>query len=54
MYDNRGTGVGTQATVVGLVPDDVASAVLGVVNAAPGASPLEVVLEPARDPMRTG
>ncbi|MGO9263671.1 MAG: SDR family oxidoreductase [Candidatus Binataceae bacterium] len=37
-----------------LRPDDVASAVLGVVNAAPGASPLEVVLEPTRDPMRTG
>lgn len=37
-----------------LRPDDVATAVLGVVNAAPGVSTVEVVLEPARDPMRTG
>jgi NAD(P)-dependent dehydrogenase (short-subunit alcohol dehydrogenase family) len=37
-----------------LRPEDVAGAVLGVVNAVGGASPLEIVLEPARDPMRKG
>lgn len=37
-----------------LRPDDVAGAVLGVVNAAPAASPIEIVLEPTRDPMRAG
>ncbi|MGH7836357.1 MAG: SDR family oxidoreductase [Candidatus Binataceae bacterium] len=31
-------------------PDDVAAAIMNVVNAA-GASPLEIVLEPSRDPM---
>lgn len=34
--------------------EDVAGAVMGVVNAAAGACPLEIVLEPARDPMRAG
>jgi NAD(P)-dependent dehydrogenase (short-subunit alcohol dehydrogenase family) len=37
-----------------LRPEDVAASVLGVVNAAAGALPLEIVLEPARDPMRPG
>jgi NAD(P)-dependent dehydrogenase (short-subunit alcohol dehydrogenase family) len=35
-----------------LRPEDVAASVLSVVNAATGALPLEIVLEPARDPMR--
>jgi NAD(P)-dependent dehydrogenase (short-subunit alcohol dehydrogenase family) len=34
--------------------EDVAGAVMGVVNAAAGACPVEIVLEPARDPMRAG
>jgi 3-oxoacyl-[acyl-carrier protein] reductase len=37
-----------------LQPDDVASAVLGIVKAGLGASPVEIVLEPARDPLRAG
>ena len=37
-----------------LRPEDVAGAVLGVVNAAGGTAPLEIVLEPARDPLRAG
>jgi NAD(P)-dependent dehydrogenase (short-subunit alcohol dehydrogenase family) len=37
-----------------LRPDDIAAAVMGVVNAPPHVCPLEVVLEPARDPMRSG
>jgi NADP-dependent 3-hydroxy acid dehydrogenase YdfG len=37
-----------------LRPADVAAAVLGVVNAPPGACPIEIVLEPARDPMSPG
>ena len=35
-----------------LRPEDVAAAVLGVVNATPGCAPVEIVVEPARDPMR--
>ena len=35
-----------------LRPEDIAAAVLGVVNAPPHVCPLEVVVEPARDPMR--
>ncbi|HKV53206.1 MAG TPA: SDR family oxidoreductase [Candidatus Binataceae bacterium] len=34
--------------------EDVAAAVLNVVNAPPGVSPIEIVLEPALDPMRGG
>jgi len=37
-----------------LRPEDVAAAVMGVVNAAAGACSLEIVLEPARDPLRAG
>jgi NAD(P)-dependent dehydrogenase (short-subunit alcohol dehydrogenase family) len=37
-----------------LRPEDVAAAVLGVANAPIGACPIEIVLEPARDPMRPG
>jgi NAD(P)-dependent dehydrogenase (short-subunit alcohol dehydrogenase family) len=36
-----------------LRPHDVAHAVLGVLTAAPAAAPVEIVLEPARDPMRS-
>jgi NAD(P)-dependent dehydrogenase (short-subunit alcohol dehydrogenase family) len=32
-------------------PDDVAAAIMSVVNAPASASPLEIVLEPSRDPM---
>jgi NAD(P)-dependent dehydrogenase (short-subunit alcohol dehydrogenase family) len=35
-----------------LQPEDIAAAVMSVVNAPPHACPVEVVLEPARDPMR--
>ncbi|HLW70042.1 MAG TPA: SDR family oxidoreductase [Candidatus Binataceae bacterium] len=35
-------------------PDDVAAAILSVANAQASASPLEIVLEPARDPMSGG
>lgn len=37
-----------------LQPQDIAAAVMGVVNAPPHVCPVEVVLEPARDPMRSG
>ncbi|HJU12769.1 MAG TPA: SDR family oxidoreductase [Candidatus Binataceae bacterium] len=37
-----------------LQPADVATAVMGVLNAPPHVCPLEVVLQPARDPMRSG
>jgi NADP-dependent 3-hydroxy acid dehydrogenase YdfG len=37
-----------------LQPEDVAAAVMNVVNAPPHVCPLEVVVEPARDPMRGG
>jgi 2-deoxy-D-gluconate 3-dehydrogenase len=37
-----------------LQPEDIAAAVMGVVNAPPHVCPLEVVVEPARDPMRGG
>ena len=37
-----------------LQSEDIAAAVMGVVNAPPHVCPLEVVLEPARDPMRSG
>jgi NAD(P)-dependent dehydrogenase (short-subunit alcohol dehydrogenase family) len=35
-----------------LQPEDIAAAVMGVVNAPPHVCPMEVVVEPARDPMR--
>jgi NAD(P)-dependent dehydrogenase (short-subunit alcohol dehydrogenase family) len=35
-----------------LKPEDVAAAVMGVIEAPAGAAPVEIVLEPARDPMR--
>jgi NAD(P)-dependent dehydrogenase (short-subunit alcohol dehydrogenase family) len=35
-----------------LRPDDIAAAVMAVVNAPPQVCPVEVVVEPARDPMR--
>lgn len=37
-----------------LRPEDIAAAVMGVVNAPPHVCPVEVVIEPARDPMRGG
>jgi 2-hydroxycyclohexanecarboxyl-CoA dehydrogenase len=37
-----------------LQPEDIAVAVMGVLNAPPHVCPLEVVLEPAHDPMRSG
>jgi NADP-dependent 3-hydroxy acid dehydrogenase YdfG len=37
-----------------LQPEDIAVAVMGVVNAPPHVCPVEVVLEPARDPMSSG
>ena len=37
-----------------LQPEDIAAAVMGVVNAPPHVCPVEVVLEPARNPMRGG
>lgn len=37
-----------------LQPEDIAAAVMGVVSAPPHVCPVEVVVEPARDPMRTG
>jgi NAD(P)-dependent dehydrogenase (short-subunit alcohol dehydrogenase family) len=37
-----------------LRPEDVAAAVMTIVNAAPAACPREIVLEPSHDPMRTG
>ena len=37
-----------------LQPEDIAAAVMGVVNAPPHVCPVEVVVEPARDPMRGG
>jgi NAD(P)-dependent dehydrogenase (short-subunit alcohol dehydrogenase family) len=37
-----------------LQPADVAAAAMGVVNASPGTCPLELVLEPSRDPLRAG
>jgi NADP-dependent 3-hydroxy acid dehydrogenase YdfG len=35
-----------------LRPEDVATAVMMVVNAPAGVCPVEIVLEPQRDPMR--
>jgi NAD(P)-dependent dehydrogenase (short-subunit alcohol dehydrogenase family) len=35
-------------------PEEVAATVLGVINSPGGSSPLEVVLEPVRDPMKAG
>lgn len=37
-----------------LRPEDVAAAVMGVVCAPTGAAPVEIVLEPARDPLQGG
>jgi len=37
-----------------LRPEDIAAAVMGVVNAPPHVCPVEVVVEPARDPIRAG
>lgn len=37
-----------------LKPEDVAAAVMAVVNAPGGVAPIELVLEPSRDPMRGG
>jgi 2-hydroxycyclohexanecarboxyl-CoA dehydrogenase len=37
-----------------LQPEDIAAAVMGVVNAPPHVCPVEIVVEPARDPMRSG
>ena len=37
-----------------LKPGDIAATVMGVVNAPPHVCPVEVVVEPARDPMRGG
>jgi NADP-dependent 3-hydroxy acid dehydrogenase YdfG len=37
-----------------LRPEDIAAAVMVVVNAPPHMCPVEVVVEPARDPMRSG
>ena len=37
-----------------LQPEDIAAAVMGVVNAPPHVCPVEMVVEPARDPMRGG
>jgi NAD(P)-dependent dehydrogenase (short-subunit alcohol dehydrogenase family) len=37
-----------------LQPEDIAAVVMDVVNAPPHVCPLEVVVEPARDPMRSG
>jgi NAD(P)-dependent dehydrogenase (short-subunit alcohol dehydrogenase family) len=37
-----------------LQPEDIAAAVMGVVNAPSHVCPVEVVVEPARDPMRGG
>jgi short-subunit dehydrogenase len=36
-----------------LKPEDVAAAVIGIVNASTAVCPVEVVLEPSRDPMRS-
>jgi NAD(P)-dependent dehydrogenase (short-subunit alcohol dehydrogenase family) len=37
-----------------LAPKDIAATVMSIVEAAPGVAPIETVLEPARDPMRSG
>jgi NAD(P)-dependent dehydrogenase (short-subunit alcohol dehydrogenase family) len=37
-----------------LTPANIAAAVMGIVNAPPGLCPVELTVEPARDPMRSG
>ena len=37
-----------------LAPKDIAATVMSIVEASPGVAPIEMVIEPARDPMRSG